>query len=99
VSQLEDLGYAERRRDPGDGRVVLVAITRPGRQHLRTMRRVGASGFTTLIDKLAEHEVVALEAALPALRHLLDLAEQGQIGVGATDAPRTTRPSPQRTSK
>lgn len=82
VSQLEDLGLAERRSDPADGRVVLVAITRAGRQHLRTMRRVGASAFTTLIDKLPEHEVASLEAALPSLRHLLGLAEQGQIGVG-----------------
>ena len=82
VSQLEDLSFAERRSDPGDGRVVLVAITRAGRQHLRTMRRVGASAFTTLIDKLTEHEVASLEAALPALRHLLDLAEPGQIRVG-----------------
>src|ERR1700737_476392 len=43
VSQLEELGLAERRRDPGDGRVVLVAITRAGRQYLRSMRRAGAS--------------------------------------------------------
>jgi len=82
VSQLADLGFAERRTDPGDGRVVLVAITRAGRQRLRTMRSVGASAFTTLIDKLTEHEVASLEAALPALRRLLDLADQGQTGVG-----------------
>jgi DNA-binding MarR family transcriptional regulator len=83
VSQLEVLGFAERRSDPGDGRVVLVAVTRAGRQHLRTMRRVGASAFTTLIDKLTEHEVASLEAAMPALRHLLDLVALGQIGVGS----------------
>jgi DNA-binding MarR family transcriptional regulator len=77
VSQLEGLGFAERRSDPGDGRVVLVAVTRAGRQHLRTMRRVGASAFTTLIDKLSEPDVASLAAALPALRHLLDLAAQG----------------------
>jgi DNA-binding MarR family transcriptional regulator len=82
VSQLEHLSFAERRSDPGDGRVVLVAITRTGRNHLRTMRRVGASVFTTLLDKLTEHEVASLEAALPALRHLLDLAELSQIRVG-----------------
>ena len=82
VSQLEALGFAERRSDPRDGRVVLVAITRAGRQHLRTMRRVGASAFATLIDKLSDDEVASLEVALPALRHLLDFAEQGQFGVG-----------------
>jgi DNA-binding MarR family transcriptional regulator len=78
VTQLEDLGLAERRRDPGDGRVVLVAITRAGKQYLRSIRRAGASVFTALVDKLPEEDVAALNAALPALRHLLDLAAEGE---------------------
>ncbi|MEA2501419.1 MAG: hypothetical protein QOD01_1530 [Actinomycetota bacterium] len=81
VTQLEDLGLAERRRDPGDGRVVLVAITRAGRQYLRSIRRAGASVFTALVDKLPEEDVAALNAALPALRHLLDLASEGETRV------------------
>jgi DNA-binding MarR family transcriptional regulator len=85
VSQLEDLGFAERRRDPGDGRVVLVAITGPGRNHLRAMRRDGASVFTVLIDKLPEDDLAALDAALPALHHLLDLAAQGTGGLEQLD--------------
>jgi DNA-binding MarR family transcriptional regulator len=97
VSQLEDFGFAERRRDPGDGRVVLVAITRVGQRYLRTRRRVGASVFTTLIEKLTEHEVRSLEAALPALRHLLDLADQGHIGVGEPK-PNSARGGRRRTS-
>ena len=76
VTQLEDLGFAERRGDPGDRRVVLVAITRPGQQYLRSMRRAGASVLTALIDRLPAEEVAALSAALPALRHLLDLAAE-----------------------
>ena len=74
VTQLEDLGFADRRRAPGDGRVVLVTITRAGAEYLRSMRCAGASVFTALIDKLGDEEVAALRAALPALRHLLDLA-------------------------
>src|ERR1700730_14710031 len=81
VTQLEDLGLAERRRDPGDGRVVLVAITRGGRQCLRSIRRAAASVFTALVDKLPEEDVAALNAALPALRHLLDLAAEGETRV------------------
>jgi DNA-binding MarR family transcriptional regulator len=98
VTQLEDLGLAERRRDPGDGRVVLVAITRAGKQYLRSMRRAGASVFTALIDKLPEEDVVALDAALPALRHLLDLAAEGENGGPRlpdgrrAPAPRASRP-------
>jgi DNA-binding MarR family transcriptional regulator len=78
VTQLEDLGFAERRRAPGDGRVVLVTITRAGTEYLRSVRCAAASVFTALIDKLGEEEVAALRAALPALRHLLDLAGEGE---------------------
>src|SRR4051812_6171172 len=39
VSQLSDLGFVERRADPDDLRVVLVAITANGRRQLRGMRR------------------------------------------------------------
>jgi len=78
VTQLEGLGFAERRSDPGDRRVVLVAVTRGGQQYLRSMRRAGASVFTALIGRLAEQDVAALSAALPALRHLLDLAAEGE---------------------
>jgi DNA-binding MarR family transcriptional regulator len=78
VTQLENLGLAERRRDAADARVVLVAITRAGRQRLRAIRRSGASLLTGLIDKLDEAEVAALEVALPTLRRLLDLAAENQ---------------------
>jgi DNA-binding MarR family transcriptional regulator len=78
VTQLEELGYAERRRDPADARVVLVAITRAGRQHLRAMRRAGASVLTALIDKLGNDEAAALNAALPALLRLVELAAESQ---------------------
>jgi DNA-binding MarR family transcriptional regulator len=82
VSQLENLGYVQRRRDPADGRVVLVSVTRAGRQYLRSSRHGTASVFTTLIDKLTERDVASLDAALPALRHLLDLAADGPARTG-----------------
>jgi DNA-binding MarR family transcriptional regulator len=80
VTQLEELGFAERRRAPDDGRVVLVAVTPAGTEYLHSMRCAGASVFTALIDKLGEEEVAALRAALPALRHLLDLAGESETG-------------------
>jgi DNA-binding MarR family transcriptional regulator len=78
VTQLEAFGFAARRRDPADARVVLVAITRAGRQHLRVMRRAGAAVLTGLIDKLDEQEAEALNAALPALLRLTELAAESQ---------------------
>jgi DNA-binding MarR family transcriptional regulator len=85
VSQLEALGFAERRREHADRRVVLVAITRGGSQHLQSMRRAGASLITAGIDQLAEHEAATLRAALPALRRLLDLAEAEAAGSPRTN--------------
>ena len=93
VTQLQDLSFAERRRDPADRRVVLVAITRAGRQHLRTMRRAGASVFTGLIDKLTGPERAALSTALPALRQLVELAAESPT---ASHALRTHKRCPAR---
>jgi DNA-binding MarR family transcriptional regulator len=73
VTQLEQLGLAERRRDLADARVVLVAITRAGRQLMRERRRVGAQALTDLIDKLDEQDVAELNAAIPALLRLVQL--------------------------
>ena len=76
VTQLEQSGLAERRRDRVDGRVVLVAITRDGRQLLRQRRRVGAQALTELIDKLDEQDAAELKAALPALLRLVNLVSE-----------------------
>ena len=75
ITQLQHLGLAERRRDPADGRVVLVAITPAGRHLLTATRRAGASVFTALVDKLPEQDAAALSAAVPALRRLRQLAD------------------------
>jgi DNA-binding MarR family transcriptional regulator len=78
VTQLEGLGLVERRRDAGDARVVLVAITDAGRGRLLALRRGGAVALTTLIDKLDDSQAEALDAALPALRRLIELAAESQ---------------------
>ena len=82
VAQLERDGLVDRRRDPDDGRVVVVAITRDGRARLRARRRAAAAGFARLIDGLPPHEAAALEAAVPALRHLFDLAAGSPPALG-----------------
>jgi DNA-binding MarR family transcriptional regulator len=76
VSELERLGLAERQVDPGDGRVVLVALTTAGRKHQDSLRRNGASVFEVLIEKLGPREAGSLRAALPALRRVLELADR-----------------------
>jgi DNA-binding MarR family transcriptional regulator len=77
VNQLVDRGLAERARDAADARVVLVAITPAGRDHLRDLRRAGAANLTALIDKLPDDEAAALHRALPALRRLVEYMSEG----------------------
>jgi DNA-binding MarR family transcriptional regulator len=75
ITQLEQLGFVERQADKGDGRVVLVAITKVGQKHMRTNRSTGAAVFDRLMDKLDADDVAALQASLPALRRLRELAD------------------------
>jgi DNA-binding MarR family transcriptional regulator len=79
VTQLEQLGFAARLRDRVDARVVLVAITREGRQFLRERRRVGAEAVAELIDKLDEQDAAAMKAALPALLRLVDVVADSSL--------------------
>lgn len=74
IGQLEQLGYVERRSDPADGRVVLVATTPEGNRYLRRRARESSASYRVLLERLSEEEVACLEAALPALRRLVELA-------------------------
>ena len=84
VNQLERLGLAERQADPRDGRVVLVAITPAGQEHMSTMRRNGASVFEALLEKLSRKESASLRSALPALRRVLELADEDAFSTRRT---------------
>jgi DNA-binding MarR family transcriptional regulator len=72
---LERDGFAVRRRDPSDGRVVLIGVTAAGTDLIRRRRRAGAQAFAQLIEKLPPGETAVLLTALPALRHLRELEE------------------------
>ena len=73
VTVLVRAGLAERRADPRDQRVVLVALTAAGADYLRSRRRAGTEALARLTGKLPSDEVAALLAAAPALRHLHEL--------------------------
>jgi DNA-binding MarR family transcriptional regulator len=76
VTALERSGLVERRQDPNDQRVVLVALTEAGADYLRKRRRAGMDAFAQLIGKLPAADTAALVAAAPALRRLRELDEQ-----------------------
>jgi DNA-binding MarR family transcriptional regulator len=75
VRVLERDGMVERRGDPSDGRVALVAVTKAGSDFVRARRRTGAEGFAQLIDNLSDEDAATLAAAIPALEHLRALGE------------------------
>jgi len=84
VTGLEQAGLAERRRDPSDKRVVLVAVTESGLDYIRTRRRAGAGAFADLIDKLPGDEAAALAAAVPAMNRLCELDNDRRAAAGQT---------------
>jgi DNA-binding MarR family transcriptional regulator len=89
VTGLEQAGLAERRPDPADKRVVLVALTAAGGDYIRARRRVGARAFAELIETLPGDETAALAAAVPAMNRLRELDGDRRAAV----APRPPRPA------
>jgi DNA-binding MarR family transcriptional regulator len=72
VSRLERQGLVERRNDPSDGRIVLVAITEAGREMLSRRRAARVAFLSGLIGALDPADQRAIEAAAPALHRLVD---------------------------
>jgi DNA-binding MarR family transcriptional regulator len=76
VRVMEESGLVERRGDPSDKRVTLVWLTEAGASYVQARRLSGVQTFAKLIDQLADEEIEALTAALPALQHLAALDSQ-----------------------
>jgi DNA-binding MarR family transcriptional regulator len=77
VKRLEARGWVARRRDPADGRVVLVSLTDAGTAALDDVR---AAYRTVLRDHLAamsDEQIAALLTATDALETLLSALQQG----------------------
>ncbi len=76
VTMLERAGFVERRRDPDDKRVVMVAITEAGSAYVRARRAAGAQAFSEALDKLSPEEAATLEAAVPVIEHLRAIVDE-----------------------
>ena len=73
MSRLERDGYAQRRDDPADARVVMVHPTEAGAAFVRERRRTRAGLLGMLTAALAPEDQAAIAAALPALARLTTL--------------------------
>jgi DNA-binding MarR family transcriptional regulator len=76
VTSLERAGLVERRSDPADRRVVIVAITEEGAAYLHSRRQANAQAIVQAIGELPPEESAALIAAVPVMEHLRALLEE-----------------------
>ncbi len=75
VTGLARSDLVERRTDPRDGRVALVALTPKGTSFIQARRQAGIASFVQLIDELPTDEADALALATRALQHIQELDE------------------------
>jgi DNA-binding MarR family transcriptional regulator len=72
VKRLLSGGYVERTRDDSDWRTVWVKPTEKGRRAVAVFERASLAALQRRMSKLSPDEYHALQAALPALRHLIE---------------------------
>ncbi|HEU5229835.1 MAG TPA: MarR family transcriptional regulator [Ktedonobacteraceae bacterium] len=73
VKRLLAQGYVERSRDDVDWRTVWVKATERGVQAVTVFETARQTSLSHRLEKLSEEERKSLMAALPALRHLVDV--------------------------
>jgi DNA-binding MarR family transcriptional regulator len=76
VSRLERAGLVVRARDQTDGRVVQVELTPAGWELRERVRSERAEHLAVLLARLDGEDRRALEAAVPALDRLLEVAAE-----------------------
>ena len=75
VGSLVQAGYVERRSDPADKRVVMVAITDAGAELVRARRAARVEVFADAVAKLTAEEAATLAAAVPVIERLHELVD------------------------
>ena len=73
VKRLVTQGYLERNRDTNDWRSVWVELTDRGREALQVYDQARLASLEQRFAQLSEAERQAIAAALPAVRHLIEL--------------------------
>jgi DNA-binding MarR family transcriptional regulator len=79
VASLVRAGYVERRSDPADKRVVMVALTDAGVAYIRRRRADNAQIIAGVLGQLSADELAALAAALPVIERLQQLADDRRV--------------------
>jgi len=77
VQRLEQRGWVERNRHPGDGRAVLVSLTDAGSAALEGFRTQVLAALRSQLDAMPDEEIAELEAATETLGSLVDTLQSG----------------------
>lgn len=72
VSRLDDQGLVDRRPDPADPKATLISITKAGLELWRSIVALRTNLLAAGLTLLSVSERKSLDAALPALEHLVD---------------------------
>ena len=73
VAALEDRGLIERRRDPDDGRRIVLSVTEAGRQLIHDKRGARTGQIAAaLSDGFSGDELTRLKAVVPLLERLAE---------------------------
>ena len=77
VKRLEERGWVARRRDPADGRVVLVSLTDAGTVALEDVRAAYRTVLRDCLADMPDTQLAALLTATETLEALLQSLQQG----------------------
>jgi DNA-binding MarR family transcriptional regulator len=77
VARLEQDGLVSRRRDPRDGRAVLLSLTREGREVVRSRHADRMAKLSRLVDGLDDQERDMLAGSARVLARLIEIAATG----------------------
>ncbi|MEA2358203.1 MAG: hypothetical protein QOI62_1463 [Solirubrobacteraceae bacterium] len=77
AKRLEQQGWVERERPAGDGRVVLLSLTRAGRAALQDFIAQVSGALRADMDAMSDQQIAALQTATEALGTLVDGIQRG----------------------
>lgn len=92
VDHLARSGWVERRRDPGDRRLVRLALTEPGHRHLHQVREAADSEIEPLLDHLTPSDEQVVRRFLQAtVARVQEIEDDPDAGLGLPMSPRPGR--------
>lgn len=80
VDRLIELGYAERRPDASDRRVINIAVTEKGRRFIANRKRQARNSIKRYLAVLQPAEIEDLAVALESFRKIISKIDNGKSG-------------------